>query len=210
MPTTTDTAASAEATETDPVEGSVDATTEESVEGSEALGDAGKKALDAMKAERNAARKDAADARAERDRLKAEAEGRQAEFEAEQKAREVEATALAKANDRILKAEIRAAAASKLADPNDALLHIDTSQFEVGADGEVDGTAIAEAIAALVVAKPYLAAQSGARFNGSADQGARNATAKTQVTRDQLKDMTDAEIAAAKSEGRLDTLLGRK
>ena len=141
-------------------------------EGATALGDAGKKALDAMKAERNEARaeaKAAADAIAA---LTAQVEGKQAEYEAAQKTREVETAALAKANERILKAEVRAQAASKLNDPKDALLHLDLSKFEVGEDGEVDGDAVATAIDKLITDKPYLAAQ-GTRFKGEADGGAR-------------------------------------
>ena len=141
-------------------------------EGATALGDAGKKALDAMKAERNEARaeaKAAADAIAA---LTAQVEGKQAEYEAAQKTREVETAALAKANERILKAEVRAQAASKLNDPKDALLHLDLSKFEVGEDGEVDGDAVASAIDKLITDKPYLAAQ-GTRFKGEADGGAR-------------------------------------
>ena len=141
-------------------------------EGATALGDAGKKALDAMKAERNEARaeaKAAADAIAA---LTAQVEGKQAEYEAAQKTREVETAALAKANERILKAEVRAQAASKLNDPKDALLHLDLSKFEVGEDGEVDGDAVAAAIDKLITYKPYLAAQ-GTRFKGEADGGAR-------------------------------------
>ena len=141
-------------------------------EGATALGDAGKKALDAMKAERNEARaeaKAAADAIAA---LTAQVEGKQAEYEAAQKTREVETAALAKANERILKAEVRAQAASKLNDPKDALLYLDLSEFEVGEDGEVDGDAVAAAIDKLITDKPYLAAQ-GTRFKGEADGGAR-------------------------------------
>lgn len=141
-------------------------------EGATALGDAGKKALDAMKAERNEARaeaKAAADAIAA---LTAQVEGKQAEYEAAQKTREVETAALAKANERILKAEVRAQAASKLNDPKDALLYLDLSGFEVGEDGEVDGDAVASAIDKLITDKPYLAAQ-GTRFKGEADGGAR-------------------------------------
>src|SRR5690606_28610046 len=51
----------------------------------------------------------------------AKAQGREAEFAELQKQREVESAALTKANERILKAEIRAAAAGRLADPADAL-----------------------------------------------------------------------------------------
>ena len=163
-----------EATTTDAAgESTADSTTEAAAteaaavaEGEKALGDAGKKALDAMKAERNAAKAEAKAAADELARLKAAAEGKQAEFEAQQKAREVEAAALAKANERILKAEVRAAATAKLADPQDALRFLDLSAFEVGADGEIDSAAVASAIDNLIKSKPYLAAQGGTRFQG--------------------------------------------
>ncbi len=183
---------------------------DEQIEGTEQLGDAGKKALDAMKAERNKARKDAQEARAELERLKAESEGRKEQFEAEQRKREIEAEALQKANDRIKRAEVRALAASKLADPSDALLYLDLDEFEVDDDGSVDQAAITAAIADLIAKKPYLAAQGGARFAGSADQGVRNAASKSQLTQADLESMTDEQIQKAKAEGRLDKLMGRK
>lgn len=176
--------------------------------GSEALGDAGKKALDAMKAERNAAKAEAKAVAEELAALKAAAEGRQAEHAAALAAREVEAAALAKANDRILKAEIRAAAAAKLADPADALRFLDLSAFEVGADGDVDGSAVASAIDALISSKPYLAAQ-GKRFQGEADGGARNdSSGPSQLTRADMARMTPAQIDAAFNEGRFKDVLG--
>lgn len=183
---------------------------DEQVEGAEQLGDAGKKALDAMKAERNKARKEAQEVRAELERLKAESEGRKEQFEAEQRKREIEAEALQKANDRIKRAEVRALAASKLADPSDALLYLDLDEFEVDDDGSVDQAAITAAITDLIAKKPYLAAQGGARFAGSADQGVRNAASKSQLTQADLESMTDEQIQKAKAEGRLDKLMGRK
>jgi len=128
--------------------------TDEPVEGEDALGDAGKKALDRMK-----------------ERLKAERTKRLAAEEklnehaptddAERITREAETKAMAKANQRILSAEVRAAAAGKLSDPSDALTFIDLSQFDVDDDGSVDEAEIADAIADLLRKKPYLAAQGG-------------------------------------------------
>lgn len=148
----------------------------ETHEGEDALGDKGKLALDRMKAERNEARtrnretaKALDDMRAELERLKS---GEQ-ESETERKVREAEAAAVTRANERILRAELRAAAAGKLADPADALKFLDLSAFEVNADGEVDADALAESITDLVEKKPYLAAQGTKRFQGSADGGAR-------------------------------------
>ena len=163
-------------TDATPVDGAApeqDPTPAEQVPGEEALGDPGKKALDAMKAERNAARAEAKARADEIAQLRAKIEGREAEYAAEQERRAGEAAALAKANERIVKAEIRAAAAGKLADPADALRYLDVSSFEVGDDGETDAAAIAAAVDDLITTKPYLAAQ-GRRFQGGGDGGARN------------------------------------
>lgn len=141
-------------------------------EGATALGDAGKKALDAMKAERNEAKAAAKQAADDLAALRAQVEGREAEHKATLDAQRVKDEALSAANQRILKAEVRAQAASKLNDPKDALLYLDLSGFEVGEDGEVDGDAVATAIDKLITDKPYLAAQ-GTRFKGEADGGAR-------------------------------------
>ncbi len=178
-------------------------------EGATALGDAGKKALDAMKAERNEAKAAAKQAADDLAALRAQVEGKQAEFEAQKAAREVETAALAKANQRILKAEIKAASAGKLADPLDALRFLDITTFEVGEDGDVDSDAIASAIGALITDKPYLAAQGGGRFQGGADGGARNESAPAQVSREEMSRMTPEQIVQAEADGRLSDLLNR-
>ena len=82
--------------------------------------------------------------------------------------------ALTLANTRLLQAEIRAAAAGKIADPADAIKLLDLSEFEVTDGGEVDTEAIASAIDALVEAKPYLAAT--VRPLGTGGGGARPQT----------------------------------
>ena len=142
----------------------------------ESLGDAGKKAIDAMKAERNAAKQQAAALQAQLDDLRAKAEGREAEHTAQLAAQKVRDDALAVANQRILKAELRAASAGKLADPADALRFLDLSSFEVGDDGAVNATALTDAIQDLITKKPYLAAATAPKF-GSADAGVRNGAA---------------------------------
>lgn len=149
----------------------------DSTSGEEALGDAGKRALDAMKTERNEERRRRREAEQELERIKAEAaaQGKPAEEQALDAARrEAEQAVMARVNDRIVKAEVRAAATGKLADPTDALRFIDLSSIEVGEDGAVDGAAVADAIADLIKTKPYLA--TGARpAPGSADGGPRKA-----------------------------------
>jgi DNA-binding NarL/FixJ family response regulator len=177
-----------------------------------ALGDAGKRALDAMKAKWQA----------ERDRRKA-FEARIAELEAknapkpEEGQPDVEAIkqsarseALKAANERILRAEIKAAAAGKLADPSDALTMLDLSKFDVDSDGSVDPDEISEAIDKLLQNKPYLSAQGVKRFQGSADSGARQGKREgAQLTRAELKGMSPQAILQAQKEGRL-TDLGYK
>ena len=142
----------------------------------------------------------------------AKLQGREAEYVAEQAAKEerarVEAGALEKANQRIVRAEVRAAAAAKLADPTDALLYIDLAQFEVGDDGEVDASAVANAVDALVKSKPYLAAQGGTTVFDSPTSRREGDSTKSQITRDQLKDLSPEQINAARAEGRLNDLLG--
>jgi hypothetical protein len=193
-----------------------EATTETAAtDGEQALGDAGKKALDAMKAkwkDADARAKTEADARAA---LQAKLDGKEAEHTAAQERAAVEAAALSKANERILKAEVRAAAAAKLADPQDALRFLDLSEFEVGSDGEVDASQVAKAIDDLIASKPYLAAQGGQRFQGSADGGARNGSAQpTQLTQQDVKRLAaegkHEEINKAREAGQLNDLLGIK
>lgn len=185
--------------------------TEQKANGDEAaLGDAGKKALDAMKAKWKAAEQAAKERDAKIAELEAKVNGTEAEYQKAQEAQRVKDEALQAANRRILKAEVRAAAAGKLNDPADALAHIDLSSFEVGDDGAVDSDAIGSAISDLISKKPYLAAQ-GSRFEGGADGGARkDATGPTQLTREDMKRMSPEEIDRAHREGRFSTLLGSK
>jgi hypothetical protein len=64
--------------------------------------------------------------------------------------------ALREAGLRLLRAEVRAIAAQKLADPSDAVRLLDLDDFEPAADGSYDPKAIAAAIDKLVDDKPYL------------------------------------------------------
>lgn len=170
-------------------------------EGADELGDKGKRALASMKDKWRAERDKARDL----ERRLAEKDGAD---DAEQARRKAEADALARANARILKAEIRAAAKGKLADPKDALTFLDLEQFEVDEDGEIDAEEIEEAISGLLKAKPYLAAQGRPRFQGTADGGAqRKAGRPKQLTEQDLKTMTPEEIDKAAEDGRLDNLL---
>lgn len=194
---------STEATSTTADAATADATTE----GEAALGDAGKKALDAMKAKWKDADKLAKDNATALAALQAKLDGKESEHQQTLEAQRVKDEAIAAANKRILSAEVRAAAAGKLNDPTDALAHIDLSSFEVSDDGAVDSDAIGAAITDLISKKPYLAAQGG-RFQGSADGGARKDTTKAgQLTEEDVKRLSSegkhAEIVKAREEGRL-------
>lgn len=69
------------------------------------------------------------------------------------------------------RAEVRVAAAGKLADPEDAVRFLDIETFEVDDEGRVDEKAVAAAIDRLVEEKPYLAAGTAPRTTkpGSTD-----------------------------------------
>lgn len=190
---------------------STDQTTTTETTGEDALGDAGKKALDAMKARVKEAEKAAREAKAELAKSKAEADlkDKPADEQALEKARaEARAEANLKANERILKSELKAAATGKLANPAMALKLIDLSTFTVSDDGEVDSDALNEAIEELLASDPYLAAQKQNRFDGAADQGAKGKDATVpQWTEADLARASDDEITQAKADGKLKKLL---
>jgi hypothetical protein len=125
-------------------------------DGAEALGEPGKRALDSMKA-KLAAEKTAKKALQDQlDALSAPKPGDEKTPEDWQ--READARAMSKANERVLKADLKLAAKDVLIDPTDALLNLDLSQFEADAEtGEFDADDIAEALKDLVKRKPHLA-----------------------------------------------------
>ena len=124
---------------------------------------------------------------------------------------EARAEANTKANERILRADLRAAATGKLADPTDAALYINLAEFTVTDDGDTDSDALNEAITDLLERKPHLAAVKQTRFDGAADQRARDKNATVaQWTEADLERATDDETVQAKAEGKLNSLLGIK
>ena len=156
------------------------------------LGDAGKKALDAMKAERNAAKAAAKLAIAEAEELRTQIANKDKpaeEVALEDAFKKGESAGTKATNLRVLKSELKAAATGKLADPTDAHLYIDLATFDVNDDGDPDSDALAEAIDKLLIAKPHLAASAAPRFLGGGDGGA-GAPAKP-------NDSIDDAIAAA-------------
>jgi hypothetical protein len=163
-------------TETPTTDAPIDADVEEPTtapephaERDEDLGDAGKRALEAeRKARRNAERA----AKAAQAELEAAREASLSETERAiaQAARDARTAAYTEFNSRLVKAEARAIATGRLADPSDVAAFIDLSTIEVDEDGTVDTKAISKAIDDLIKTKPYLAAQ---RVGGDVDGGAR-------------------------------------
>lgn len=182
----------ATAFDADPGDGDPDGATPDGTtdDAPDQLGDAGKKALDAMKAkwqtERDAAKPWKALARElgvkNVDEVKALiAAGKTATDDApdpDKMRREAEAQATVKANSRIVRAEVKALAAGKFADPADAALYLNLDDFEVDDNGDVDTDAIGEALDDLLTRKPHLAASRG-RFPGGGDGGHRGGAAVT-------------------------------
>lgn len=189
-------------------------TATEPVEGEDQLGDAGKKALDRMKADKKAAQETAKAAQAELAALKAQLAEATARGDAvadvekvvEAKAAEIAAQYQAK----VAAAEIKAAAVGKVIDVDlvASLPEFNPTNF-LTESGEVDQVKVAEAIDGLVTSKPYLAAQ-GQGVKGAGDGGARNGSTPSQLTRTDLSRMTPEEIRQAHDEGRLNAVLSGK
>lgn len=194
-----------ETTEETPVDQVVEETPETD---DKPLGPAGEKALAAEKDKRRAESAKRRELEAQLAALKASAsaDSEKADLDA------IKAQAIREANaaaaQRILRSEIKAAAAGKLADPADAYKFLDLADFEVNENGDVDTAEIASAITGLLTSKPYLkAAQSG---HGSADGGVRKGSRPDQLTREQIQSMSSDAVEAARQKGQLNDLLGIK
>lgn len=148
----------------------------------DALGAGGKAALEAERAERKAAQKAAKEMKDALDALTAktatDAEKTAAELErkiTEARLEERNKTAAA-ASARLLKSEIRAAAAGVLAHPGDAVLHLSEELDQLSDEnGEPKEKAIQAAIARLAKERPDLAA-AGSRVGPLPGGGARPGT----------------------------------
>ncbi|MFJ6293202.1 hypothetical protein ACIQJX_07560 [Streptomyces griseoviridis] len=178
-------------------------------EGADHLGDPGKKALATMKDRLRKERERRKAAESERDQLKGA--GQNAD-DPERIRSEADQAATARANQRIVRSEVRAAAAGKLTNPRDALAFLDLAQFEVDEDGQVDETEIADAIDDLLKERPYLGAAAKApeaRFQGTGDGGARKSTGgPRQLSEQEVKKMTPEQIDEAHRKGQLRDYLG--
>lgn len=172
-------------------------------EGADQLGDAGKKALDAMKKQARTERERRKAAETELATLKAKpAEG------AEPDAAAIRAEALAAARAETLRDRamdrLEAKAARLFADPTDARAHL-AAQVENFVDGTgVDDDAIGEALTELLTRKPYLglAALAKPQFQGTGDGGARKGPEGVkQLGKSDLKNMSAEQIVAAQQKG---------
>lgn len=120
--------------------------------------------------------------------------------------REAEQAANAKANERIVKAELRAAAAGKVSNLTALARLVDASQIEVDDDGNPSSGDIEDAIATFLTEYPEFASDKS-KFSGSADQGSKGKQSKPgQLTREDLAKLTPDEINKARAEGRLKSL----
>lgn len=181
--------------------------------GADQLGDAGKKALDAMKARWRSERDRARSLQSQIDALNKPKPDEQPDPERIRKQARAEAQAEVlkeRALDRI-----EAKAAKLFADPEDARALLASQVDDFVDDGKVDTDAIMAALDDLLSKKPHLAAQSGKRFGGSADGGARNGkTGPAQLTQadvDRLwSEGKHQEIEKARIEGRLTELMSGK
>jgi hypothetical protein len=133
-------------------------------DGDDKLGEGGKKALQAERDARATAEKRVAELEAkltpkptEKPRDKGGDKGDATPPDVEAIKKEIREEITADSNARLIKAEVKAAAAGKLADPSDAPRFIDLTKLKVGADGEVDAKAVKKAIDDLLKDKPYLA-----------------------------------------------------
>ena len=174
---------------------------EEDPDGAEDLGDKGKNALRAMKDRVKASKKAEREAKAELQRLKASAGKSEDEQKAQAEREQREAEILKKADERIIRSEIKSAAAGKLQNPALAIRLLDISDFEVDEDGNVDEDEIAEAIDELLEREPYLAVQGGGAPKFDSARGKR--TLKKKLTQKDLAGMSAADIAKAYDEGRV-------
>lgn len=155
----------------------------------EPLGDAGKRALESERELRKDA--EARAKAAERAQREATSDREKAIADAKAEARR---EILDEANGRLLRAEVKAAAAGKFANPEVAVKLLDLSLFKVADDGSVDTKAITAAIDTLLADEPYLAAKVTAP-SGSADGGRKGEPAPSKL------DMNSLIRAAAKPGG---------
>lgn len=186
--------------------------------GQDQLGDAGKRALDRMKQERN----DSQRALREWTQLAQEL-GMESPTELKEKFSSMNQTTdepevdVEKAindavtrvrqeeGDKRLRAEINATAQNRLANPELASALLDKQNIKLDDEGNPSG--VTEAFDNLLKTYPYLGVQDSRRFQGSADGGPRNGNTPSQVSREDIKNMTPEQINKARADGLLNDLL---
>lgn len=175
-----------DAPETEPAD--IEPAADETAPVDEPLGDGGKRALDAERKARTAAEKQLKTMQAELDALR-EAQMSEAEKAVAAAKAEGAAEVLASVNRRLFSAEVRAATAGRLedpdllADPDVATRLLGLDEIPLTATGDVDSEAISHAIEQLLEAKPYLKASGAKPIAGSADQGTRTTPEQPDPTR---------------------------
>ncbi|MFM9669342.1 hypothetical protein [Streptomyces galilaeus] len=167
-------------------------------EGAEALGEPGKRALDAMKSKWQTER----DQRRDLERQLAEAKAPKAAEGDQLDPDAIREEARAEVRRDL---GVQLEAKGRLANPEDVQRYPEYFK-DVKAD---DPASIRAAVDELLEDRPYLAVSTGRpRFEGTADGGAsRKPAGPTQLTRADLKGMSADQIVKAKREGRLKNLL---
>lgn len=133
-----------------------------------------REALRRERAEKRAEKTRAKTLESERDNLKAQTQTAEEKALNDAKKSGAEETE-AKYRPLLVAAGVRALAAGKLADPADAVVHLDLSSIELDDTGSVDPKAVGGLIDGLLAAKPYLAGTAAKRTPppGAGDQGHR-------------------------------------
>lgn len=126
--------------------------------GAEALGDAGKRALDAQKAKWRTERDKRIAAEQKIAELTAPKDGDQ--VTPEQLEQNIRAKVAAEFKLPLLRSSIKAAAAG-FHDPTDAVLNLDLTQFEADENNEFDADEISAALTELLAKKPWLGKSTG-------------------------------------------------
>ena len=137
------------------------------------LGDAGKRALESERSARRAAEKAAKAVQAELETLRS-ATMSDAERAVNEARLETQKETASYYVNLLVKAEARAVATGRLADPEDVLRYIDIDELKVDDDGNVDKKVLNKKIDELLKNKPYLSSQ---RVVNDVDSGARGKTA---------------------------------
>jgi hypothetical protein len=157
-------------------------------DGDDKLGEGGKKALQAERDARHAAEKRIAELEAKLSRKpkpdggKGDGDGKDGKGpDVEALKKEIRDEITADSTARLVRAEVKAAAAGKLADPSDAPKFIDLAKIKVGEDGEPDAKQIKKAIEDLLKEKPYLAANGAGQGWGDVGGGSGHAAPPADV-----------------------------